>query len=194
MNPKNNLLALFVLVLMVSCEKELPEYDEFHGYVIGNLNENIINSNTNSDSNYVHFEYNLQPFCNKALYINFIYRQDIDIGILNIFCAFKDINKISGKCFDNFEGYMQQGNSLENCDFKPLLAACYLNGGQCDMPYLPDSTKKSTIHIDKVTDKYITGKLDVYLLPKYDPPSYPWIKIRPRKIHLKTDLFIAVKK
>lgn len=193
MNPKNNFLALIILVLMVSCDKELPPFDERQGYIDGMINEDIVASINNKEDNFISVFYANNFVCEKVVYLDFTYKLNTDYGSLVIFFAFMDINKISGKCFDKFKVYTKQGQFIQNCDFKPVLAACYVNDGQCDLPYLPDSTQGSTIHIDKVTDKYITGKLDVNLLPQYDPPSYPWIKIRPRKIHLKTDLFVAVK-
>lgn len=194
MNPKNNYLALIVLVLMVSCEKELPIYDERDGYIKGIINEENISIINNKDDTSMSANYSNDFVCDKVIYLGFIFRTKTDYGSLQIFIGFKDINKISRKCFDKFEIYNKQGQFIQNCDFKPVLAGCYDNDGQCDMPYLPDSTKKSTIHIDKVTDKYITGRMDVYVISKDLPDNFPWTKIQPKTIHLKVDKFVAVKR
>jgi hypothetical protein len=52
----------------------------------------------------------------------------------------------------------------------------------------------SSVHIDKVTDEYIIGRMDVYVISKDLPDNFPWTKIQPKTIHLKVDKFVAVKR
>lgn len=191
MNPKNNLLALFVLVLMVSCEKELPPYDERFGYVDGIFNDDAIKSENNTNDNFSTARVFYSPFCNGSGHISFAYKMEGVISFISVAFIFENLSKVSGKCYDKFEILDSQSYSTKECDFNPVLTGCYENSGQCDVSYLPDPTKKSYIQIYKVKEKYITGELDVYLLPKYVKPNFPWSKSLPRNIHFKVNLFIA---
>ena len=185
------IISLLMICFLLACEKELPVYDDQKGYIDGILNDAVIKSENNTNDNFSTGRVFYSPFCNGSGHISFAYKMEGVISFISVAFIFENISKVSGKCYDKFEILDSQSYTSEACDFNTVLTGCYENSGQCDMPYLPDPTKKSYIQIYKVKERYITGELEVYLLPKYVRPNYPWSKSLPRNIHFKVNLFIA---
>ena len=193
MNPKNNLLALIVLVLMVSCEKELPPYDERFGYVDGIFNDDVLKSENITDQYILESKYDSSPRCKNSGYVSFSYKMAEVKSLFFVSVGIANSKKAGGKCFDSFNFYNYRQTPPNFCELLPTLTGCYWNFDNCDSEYKPDPSHKSSIHIDKVTDKYITGKMDVHLISKNLPDNFPWTRFQPKTIHLKIDQFIAVK-
>ncbi len=183
-----------VVFIGFSCEKELPIYDERDGYVEGSFNGEEILSSNNTEEYYIRGNYTLYMFCEPTGAVGFSYKMKETNTRIFVDFYFEDINKISGKCFDIFDEYDRINGVLGVCITKPTLHGCYFDFDNCDVDYMPDPIKVSTIHIDKVTEKYITGKMDVNLISKFLPDNFPWTRFQPKTIHLKVDQFVAVKR
>lgn len=186
-------LSFIIICSFMSCEK-LPPYDKRQGYVDGAFNGEKIISTYNTDESYVTAIYDNLFGCENAGFINISYRMAGTISRNSVSIGIANIKKSGGKCFDDFSFYNYREFPPNFCKILPTLIGCHFNFDNCDGEYKQDMGYNSSVHIDKVTDEYITGRMDVYVISKDLPDNFPWTKIQPKTIHLKVDKFVAVKR